>query len=134
MPGIRTPFHPRLLGQTARQFFPEVVRLESPTVTDAPSGSGARKVAWNLEMEVRATVTPVVRLGEEWRNFRLPFVFLQITHMIELDGYYPEITNNWRVVEPSGQVHNIQSSMLDSHSKLTRLHTRIMSPTAVEGL
>lgn len=136
MPGLRTLAHPRMRGQNQRQFFPETVRIEMKgTVTQAANGQEV--ITWVPRPGckfVRATVTGVIRLGEEWRNWRNQFVLEQVTHMCQLDGVYPQIQADDRMVRANGEIHDIQSRHIDSHVTITRLHTRLKSPEAVPGL
>lgn len=135
MPGVRTVIHPRFRGQTSRQFFPEVVRIEKKVESQAANGELSYTWVPREGVEqVHATVTGVIRLGEEWRNWRNQFVLEQITHMCELDGYYPQIQSDDRLVRESGDILNIQSRHVDSHAMLTRVHARLVSPEAVPGL
>jgi hypothetical protein len=103
---------------------------------------GARDVSgeenidvWTIIYEnVPAAIMAVIRLGEEFRNWRLEMVLEQVTHRIALQGYFPDIRASDRLVTAAGEIHDISARHLDSHSRMTRLNTRLVSPQAVEGV
>lgn len=136
MPRLRPLVHPDLFGRLASEgFYPALVTFESPVRVAQPSGEPliTEWVPVAGLIDIRATVTAVLRLVEEWRNWRLEYVMEQVTHQTSLDGPYPAIDATMRMVLPSGEIHNVVSRHIDSHSSTTRVMSRIFHPTAVEG-
>lgn len=136
MPMRRTKIHPKIFTDNLASFFPSRVRIEEPILADSGTGSGAKTVTgWKVIYDnVPAAISAVIRLGEEFRNWRLEFPLEQVTHRIILQGYYPNIRADHRMVTDGGEIHDITARHLDSHSNLTRLNTRLVSPEAIEGV
>jgi len=136
MPATRTVV-PRSHAAALPTFFPNRVRIESPVYTTNPA-NGEKLIdenSWQVIYDnVPAAVTPVIRLGEEWRNWRLEFPLEQVTHRTELQGYYPLIKAKHRMIDETGTIHNITASHLSSHKRLTRIMSRVVSPEAIEGI
>lgn len=133
MPAQRLIPHPRMARHLS-SFFPSRVTIERPEFTQVASGE--EKVTGYIPVyeNIPAAISPVIRLGEEWRNWRLEFVLEQVTHRVMLQGYYPDIRASDRMVTAAGEIHNITARHLNSHSNMTRMDTRIVHPTAVEGV
>jgi len=127
---------PRAVTQRLPAFFPTRVRIESPVTTKNPANGEMEVTGWGTVYDdVPAAVSPVIRLGEEWRNWRLEYVYEQVTHRAQLDGYYPDIKASHRMVDvKTGVVHNISAAHASSHLRLTRIMSRVVDPQAVEGL
>lgn len=136
MPMRRNVMHPKMLVRNLASFFPSRVRIEEPIFqSPLPASGEAKVVGWNIIYDnVPAAVSAVVRLGEEFRNWRLEFPLEQVTHRILLQGYYPKITAKHRLVTDTGEIHDISARHLDSHSNLTRINSRLVSPEAIEGV
>lgn len=114
--------------------YPSRVRIERVTTTQDVAGY-ENVTAWEVIYDnVPAAIMAVIRLGEEFRNWRLEVVLEQVTHRIALQGYYPDIQASDRLVTEAGEIHNITARHLDSHSRMTRLNTRLVSPEAIAGV
>lgn len=134
MPYTRDILHTRFVTHLPG-FFPSVVRIERPEVGQTSSGEEQVTGFTVLYAGLNAAISPVTRLGEEWRNWRLEFVLEQVTHRIMLKGLFSEIKATDRLIDvQTGDIHNIVSRHLDSHRNITRLDTRIVRPQAVEGV
>jgi hypothetical protein len=133
MPYRRRLTHTRY-PQHLKSFFPSRIRIERIIVTQSASGEESPDSFEVVYDNIPAAISAVIRLGEEWRNWRLEFVLEQVTHRTMLLGYYPDIKASDRMVTDAGEIHNITGRHLDSHSTLTRLDTRIVSPEAVAGI
>lgn len=133
MPYRRRLTHARY-PEHLKAFFPSRIRIERMETTQSASGEETPSGFTVIYKDVPAAISAVIRLGEEWRNWRLEFVLEQVTHRIMLMGYYPNILASDRLVTEAGEIHNITGRHLDSHSTLTRLDTRIVSPEAIAGI
>lgn len=133
MPHRRGPLHTRGLTHLMEKY-PSRVRIERVTTTQDVAGY-ENVTAWEVIYDnVPAAIMAVIRLGEEFRNWRLEVVLEQVTHRIALQGYYPDIQASDRLVTEAGEIHNITARHLDSHSRMTRLNTRLVSPEAIAGV
>ena len=136
MPYTRILTHSRY-PKHLKAFFPSRIRIERMITEQSASGELSPDDTTPFEIiyeHIPAAISLVIRLGEEWRNWRLEFVLEQVTHRILLMGYYPDIKASDRLVTETGEIHNITGRHLDSHSTLTRIDTRIVSPAAIEGV
>lgn len=134
MPATRSIVH-RRFAAALPQFFPNRVRIEEPQYTKNTNNGEMEVSGWKIIYDnIPAAVSPVIRLGEEWRNWRLEFTLEQVTHRSELQGYYPLIKAKHRMIDENGTIHNISASHLSTHRRLTRIMSRVVSPEAVEGI
>lgn len=135
MPPTRAILHPRFVTHLPGFFISRVRIEEAVMVQDARFNEETPSGFTIIYDNVHATITPVTRLGEEWRNWRLEFVLEQVTHRIMLKGLYPDIKATHRLIDiQRDEIHNIVSRHLDSHRHITRMDTRIVQPNAVEGI
>lgn len=133
MPYRRSVLHPRMVDHIGEQYYPSRVRIERPTY-GAQQLSGERPIVWVIvQDDIPAAIMAIVRLGEEWRNWRLEFPLEQVTHRISLQGLYPWIDATMRLITDQGEVHNIQARHLDSHNRMTRINTKVFQPEAEAG-
>jgi len=132
MPYNRLKIHPRFVRHHAG-FFPSQVDIQRPLKAQNAAGEEIISGYETVYNNIPAAISAIIRLGEEWRNWRLEFVLEQVTHRVMLQGYYPDIKASDRMVTAEGEIHNITARHLHSHSHITRMDTRIVSPTAVEG-
>lgn len=133
MPPRREIPHSRL-GVNLNGFFPSRVRIERPIKAQNAAGEEIVTGYSIVYDGIPAAISAVIRLGEEWRNWRLEFVLEQTTHRIMLQGYYPDIRASDRLITQAGEIHNITARHLHSHNHITRMDTRIVSPSAIEGV
>lgn len=134
MPYQRAITHSRY-PTAIRAFFPLLINIERPVYAQSVSGEEKPASFTVIHRHVRAAVSPVIRLGEEWRNWRLDFVLEQMTHRMMLMGYFPDIEATDRIIILSrNEVHNIVGRHVDSHSNLTRIDTRVVHPESVAGV
>jgi head-tail adaptor len=133
MPHRRGPLHIRGLTHLSEKY-PSRVRIERAVTTQDAAGE-MDVTTWTVIYDnVPAAIMAVIRLGEEFRNWRLEVVLEQVTHRIALQGYYPDVLASDRLVTAGGEIHNITARHLDSHSRMTRLNTRLVSPEAIVGV
>jgi head-tail adaptor len=133
VPHRRGPLHIRGLTHLNEKY-PSRVRIER-SVTEQDAAGEMDTTSWKVIYDnVPAAIMAVIRLGEEFRNWRLEVVLEQVTHRIALQGYYPDVLASDRLVTQSGEIHNITARHLDSHSRMTRLNTRLVSPEAIVGV
>lgn len=135
MPYGRGILHSRFVDALPR-FYPSFIRIERPVMVRNPDNGEETPGSYTVVYDrVPASISPVTRLGEEWRNWRLEFVLEQVTHRIMLKGLFPDIKATDRLVDIElDEIHNIVSRHLDSHRHLTRMDTRIVRPQAIEGV
>ena len=114
--------------------FPSRYRIERATVQQDAAGEENITTWQTVYDNIPCAIMAVIRLGEEFRNWRLEVVLEQVTHRIALQGYYSDILASDRLVTEGGEIHNIAARHLDSHSRMTRLNTRLVSPEAIVGV
>jgi hypothetical protein len=134
MPYARTIHHSRFANHFPR-FFPSRITIERPEFTQNVHGEELPTAFITIYSNIPAAISPVIRLGEEWRNWRLEFVLEQITHRSMLQGLFRDIKATDRMIDQeTGEIYNIVSRHLDSHRRMTRLDTRQVHPQAIEGI
>lgn len=133
MPHRRDVVHPRMWNHIPERYDSRC-RIERGVVTQSEAGE-EDIISWSVIYDnIPCAIMAVIRLGEEFRNWRLEVILEQVTHRISLQGYYPNILASDRLITAGGEIHNITARHLDSQSTATRLNTRLVSPEAIIGV